>query len=244
MPSIRRPLLVLVVSLALLTNTFWLFPADGEMRYTYERSELVPGGDDIEYEPAVDPNDRSFYNDLARVGCESIFGERTDRDLSARTCAFEQAVADDGPVTVAGDDRLGVRVGYVELDDGYYHRTVTEHDSSVTLDLERVSAETVLQNVSTVDLSGASLERIERSRVAARAVVSGDPVRSLQDPRDVAVGQVYPHEGAYYAVFVTGSLPVDAPVPEPLRAVLSFVGIVGLLSAVLLLADELELEER
>lgn len=243
MPSARRLLLALLVSIALVTNTLWLFPADGEMRYTYERSELIPQGDDIAYEPPVDPNDRSFYNDLARVGCESVFGQRTDRDLTTRTCAFEQSIADDGPVTVEGYDRLRVGIGYVELDDGYYHRTVTEDDSSVTLDLQRVSARTVLRNVSTADLSEASLERIERPRVAARAVVSGAPVRSLRDPRDVAVGMVYAYEGDYYAVFVTGSSPVDAPVPDLLRPVLSFVGIVGLLSAVLLLAGELEVEE-
>jgi hypothetical protein len=243
MPSARRLLLVLVVSLALLTNTFWLFPNEGETRYTYERSELVPQGDDIEYEPAVDPNHASYENDLSGVGCESVFGQRTDHDLRERTCAFEQSVADDGPVTVGGYDRPGIRIGYVELEDGYYHRTVEEGNGSVTLALEPRSAEAVLANVSSDGVAGADPERIERSQVAARAVTTGEPVRSLQPPGDVAVGSVYRYDGAYYAAFVTDSDPVDAPVPDPLRLLASFVGFVGGLSAVLLGLARLPVEE-
>lgn len=243
-PSTRRLSVVLVLSLALLSNTFWLFPADGATRYTYERSELVPKGDDIEYRPPVDPTEGSFYNDLAGVGCESVFGRATtDRDLTARTCAFEQSVADDGPVTIDRNERVGLRIGYVELDGGYYHRTVTARNDSVTLGLEPLSAGAVLENVSTDGLGGAELERIERSRVAARAVVSGVPVTSQRAPRDVAVGQVYVDDGAYYAVFVTDSAVVDSPVPDPLRLAFSFVGFVGLFSAVLLLAARVDVEE-
>ena len=221
-PSTRRLLLVFLVSVALVANPLWLFPNEGDTRYTYERSELVPQGDDIEYRPAVDPNDGSYYNDLARVGCESLFGMRTDGDLTERTCAFEQSVADDGPVRVDGYDRPGIRIGYVELDDGYYHRTLDGGDESVTLTLEPLTAEAVLANVSSDAVAGADPERIQRSQVAARAVATGEPVRSLESPNDVAVGQVYRHDGAYYAAFV---------------------GVVGGLSALLLGLARVSVEE-
>ena len=234
MPSTRRLLLLLLVSLALLTNTFWLFPNEGQTRYTYERSELVPLGDDIGYDPAVDPNHASYENDLSGVGCESVFGQRTDRDVSERTCAFEQSVADEGPVTVGGFDRPGIGIGYLELDDGYYHRTVEGGNGSVTLALEPLSAEAVLANVSSDGVTGPDPERIRRSQVAARAVVTGEPVQSVQSPGDVAVGSVYRYDGGYYAAFVTGSDTVDSPVPDPVRLLASFVGFVGGLSAVLL----------
>lgn len=244
-PSTRRLVLLFLVSLALLANPLWLFPNEGETRYTYERSELAPQGDGIEYEPAVDPKQASLYNDLAHVGCESGYGGvRVDRDLSGRTCVFEQSIADDGPVRVDGSDReLDIAIGYVELDDGYYHRVSTSDGTGVTLDLERLSAGAVLANVSTAGLTGVDPDRIQRSRVAARAVVSGEPVRSLQYPNDVAVGQVYRYDGAYYAAFVTGSDPVDSPVPEPVRMLASFVGFVGGLSALLLGLARLPVEE-
>jgi hypothetical protein len=242
MPSTRRLLLVLAVSLALLTHTFWLFPNEGGTRYTYERSELVPQGDDIAYDPAVDPNHASYHNDLSSVGCESVFGQRTDRDLSERTCAFEQSVADDGPVTVGGSDRPGIRIGYVELDDGYYHRTVAEGNGSVTLTLEPLSAEAVLANVSSDGVTGADPDRIPRSQVAARAVATGEPVQSLQSPEDVAVGQVYRYDGAYYAAFVATSDPVESPIPDSVQLLASFVGFVGGLSAVLLGLGRLPVE--
>lgn len=243
-PSTRRLLVVFLVSVALFANPLWLFPNEGETRYTYERSELVPQGDDIEYEPPVDPTQGSLYNDLARVGCESGYGGfPVDRDLSERTCAFEQSVADDGPVTVDGYDGQGIRVGYVELDGGYYHRAVEEGNGSVTLTLEPLSAEAMLANVSSDGVRGADPERIRRSQVAARAVATGDPVRSFQSPDDVTVGLVYRYDGAYYAAFVTNSDPVDSPVPDPVQLLASFVGFVGGLSALLLGLGRLRVEE-
>lgn len=243
-PSTRRLLVVLLVSAALLTNTWWLFPNASDTRYTYERSELVPRGDDIEYRPVVQPEERGYRNHLVGVGCESVFGEEpTDRDLTGRTCAFEQSLADDGPVTVEASDASGIEVGYVELDDGYYHRTRTEADGRVTLGLERLSAAQVLANVSSPDLTGLEADGVQRSRVAARAVVSGESVESTRTPREVGVGQVYTLDDRYYAVFATGSAPGDPPVPDALRIVATFLGVVGVLSAVLLLAGRLDVEE-
>lgn len=248
MPSTRRLLFVLVVSLALTTNGWWLFANEGDTRYTYERSELVPEGDDIAYEPAVQPTESGYHNHLEGVGCESVFGQaRTDSDLTGRTCAFEQALADGGPVTVDGatDGRpgTGIHVGYVELEDGYYHRTSEANGSTVTLGLDPLSAEQVLANVSSPDLSDLEAERIPRSRVALRAAVSGEPVESRRDPTEVAVGQVYSLDGRYYAAFATDSESVGSPIPDPLRLVGTFVGVVGFLSAVLLLAAKLDVEE-
>ncbi|MFC7226344.1 hypothetical protein N0B31_02935 [Salinirubellus salinus] len=242
-PSTRRLLLVLLVSVALFANPVWLFPNEGETRYTYERSELVPQGDDVEYDPVVDPNHGGYSNDLSGVGCESVFGQRTDRDLSERVCAFEQSVADDGPVTVAGYDRVGIRVGYVELDDGYYHRTLGGGNGTATLTLEPLPAEQVLANVSGDGVSDVAADRVQRSRVALRAVVSGEPVESPQNPSDVAVGQVYALGGDYYAAFVTGSESIGSPVPDPVRLLASFVGFVGGLSALLLGLARLPVEE-
>ena len=163
-----------------------------------------------------------------------MFGHRTDRDLSERTCALEQSVADDGPVTVAGYDSVGIRVGYVELRDGYYHRTLDGANGSATLTLEPLSAEQVLANVSGDGVSDVEADRVQRSRVALRAVVSGEPVETPQQPSDVAVGQVYALDGDYYAAFVTGSESTGSPVPDPVRLLASFVGFVGGLSALLL----------
>lgn len=243
-PSTSRLLLVGLVSLALATNAWWLFPDAGDTQYTYERSELVPQGDDVEYRPVVEPSESGYRNHLDGVGCESVFGDdQTDPELTGRTCAFEQSIADDGPVTVEGDHRDGIDVGYVELDDGYYHRTSETNGSSVTLTLEPLSAEQVLANVSGGDLSAAEADRVQRSRVAVRAVVSGDPVESGRSPNEVAVGQVYTVDNRYYAAFVVDSGGVEKPVPDALRVGLVFVGVVGLLSAVLLLVGRLSVEE-
>ena len=238
-PSNRRLLLVLLVSLALLANPLWLFPAEGEMRYTYERSELVPQGDDVEYDPAVQVAERGYYNQLQGVGCEAILGEPiVDRDLTSRACALEQALADGGSVTAEAFARPARgEVVYVELDAGYYRRTTASNGSVVELGVHPVSPEAMLSNVTAKPpLEETNAAAVDESDVALRAVGTGEAVETSRHPSTVDIGQVYTLDGRYYAAFVTDSEVVTSPVPEFVRLAAQFLGFVGSLSAVLLLA--------
>ena len=237
-PSIRRLLLVLVVSLALLANPLWLFPDEDEMRYTYERSELVPQDDDIAYDPPVQVAERGYYNQLQGVGCEAIYDDPiVDRDLTSRACALEQTLADGGSVTADAFDRPArSEVAYLEIDDGYYRRTTVEDGSPVELDVRRVSTETVVANVTArPPLEETNAANVGPEDVAVRAVGLAEPIESSRYPSEVDIGQVFRFEWNYYAVFVADSEVVTSPVPDFVRPVAQFVGFVGALSAVLLL---------
>jgi hypothetical protein len=220
-PQYRRWLVLLLVGVALFANPVWLFPDEGDERYTYERVRLAPADDEIVYRSDVEWIVGGHHNDLRAVGCEG-FVESTG---SGRLCAFEQSLADDGPVEVRDvyADR-GARPRYVDLWGGYYERVARETNGSVTLDVRPVSAAAVLENVST-DFTGTSAAAL-REYPATRALATGDQVVTRQPPESVRSGVVFRYEGAYYTVVVTEVGFVDRPlISSGLRAFLQLVGL-------------------
>lgn len=237
-PQYRRWFVLLLVGGALLATPVWLFPSEGEERYTYERVELAPADDEIVYQRDIGWIVGGHHNDLRAVGCEG-FLESTG---SSRLCAFEQSVAEDGPVTVSEGAYAASSADprFVDLRDGYYRRVVRENGSKVTLDVRPVSAEAVLENVST-DFTGVSATAL-KEYPATHALATGSPVVSRQPPDSVRAGQVFRYEGAYYTVAVTDESVVDRPlVSSGLRAFLQLVGLlVVVVGAILLLGAWLD----
>ena len=220
-PRLRRWVVLLLLGATLFANPVWLFPDEGESRYTYERVQVAPTDDEITYQRDVEWIVGGHHNDLRAVGCEG-FVESTG---SRRLCAFEQSVADDGPVVVSGVyvDRSTLP-RYVDLHAGYYRRVVRENDSKVTLDLQPVSAEAVLRNVSTdrTDVPVAAL----KEDPGTRALATGEPVVTRQSPETVRAGEVFRYEGAYYTVVLADRGVVDRPLlSDGFRAFLQLVGV-------------------
>jgi hypothetical protein len=237
-PPLRRWVVLVLLGVVLFVNPVWLLPQEGEPRYTYERVRLVPADDDIEYQRDVDWFVGGHHNDLRAVGCEG-FVESTG---SRRLCAFEQSVADDGPVTVHGDLYAASSGGpqFVDLRTGYYRRVVHENGSKVTLDLQPVDAETVLAAVAS-NRTGISPERLSDD-LATRALATGEPVVTRRAPESVRAGEVFRYEGAYYTVVLTDRGVVDWPILSAgVRAFLQLVGVLlSFLGIVLLLGAWLD----
>jgi hypothetical protein len=236
-PQYRRWVLLLLVGVALFANPVWLLPQEGEPRYTYERVRLAPADDEIVYQRDVEWIVGGHHNDLRAVGCEG-FVESTG---SGRLCAFEQSLADDGPVEVRDVYATrGARPRYVQLWDGYYERVARETNGSVTLDVRPVSAEVVLENVST-DFTGVGADAL-KEYPATRALATGEPVVSRQPPDSVRAGAVFRYEGAYYTVVLADRGVVDRPIlSSGVRAFLQLVGVLlSFLGAILLLGAWLD----
>lgn len=215
--SRRRALVIAVVGVALVTNGAWLFPSEGEPRYTYERSAVTVENERITYEGR-----EAFrqYNGLSAVGCQAV-------DTDGRVCAFEAYLAEHGPVNVSkrGFNHLrDDRAEFVELDGGYYHRVRRSvDDGTLAYDAEAVEPSTLLAEISReVTTSG------EGAFLGTRVAASGAET-SPAGPESVrGVGSVYEVDGTYYAVVVAERSPVDrVPVPIP-RLPLAGVGIAAL----------------
>jgi len=209
----RRRLLVLaVVGLALVTNSVWLLPNEGEIAYTYERSAVTVEDGEITYDGR---EQFSRFNHLAAVDCEAA-------DPGGRTCAFEAYLAAAGPVNVskAGFAHLeGGTEEYVALADGYYLRTrESVDDETLAYDVEPVTAETVLTDTS-------QRPRTSGERFLGERVATGETVTTLASPEAVrGVGEMYEVDGSYYVVVVAEREPVDrVPVQLPRR----LIGVVG-----------------
>lgn len=231
-PQYRRWLVLLLVGVALFANPVWLFPDEGEERYTYERVELVPADDEIVYQRDIEWIVGGHHNDLRAVGCEG-FLESTG---SSRLCAFEQSVAEDSPVTVSEDAYAAssAEPRFVDLRDGYYRRAVRENGSKVTLDVQPVSAETVLAESARdpTDSDAAVL----KDEPGTRALATGSPVVTPEPPESVRTGTVFRYEGTYYTVAVTDESVVDRPlVSSGLRAFLQLAGLLVVVVGTILL---------
>ena len=212
--SPRRPTLALlvVVSLLLLTNPLWLFPHEGDTRYTYERSEIVVENRTLTYHGRDIPDFGA--NNLDPVGCQPQ--DRT----GARACAFDQHLVEYGPVTVPRGRALGaIRPDFVRIDGAYYRRIHRPNDSdgdrTVTHDVERVEPRTVLAE-SAIDLSDVQRPFPDSWPLAFRIAASGDVVTTYERVEDDELGAVYRRNGSYYTVVRTDETNVDGG-PDFLR---------------------------
>lgn len=206
MPPEKAPVLALAVAgLLLLANPLWLFPHEGDVWYTYERSKLSIEGGTISYEGKGHP---SFgeENSLNAIGCQ-----RYD-DEQPRACALDRHLVNHSPVTVPGDRRAGVHPEFVRLDGAYYRRVYrrngTGPNTTATHDVKRVPPEVVLREAA-VNLSGASASGASDLRLSVRIAVTGDTVRTVMDLEEADLGRLYLRDGDYYTVVVTDRQPVD-----------------------------------
>lgn len=205
--------LLVVAGLLLATNFLWLFPHEGETRYTYERSAVGVENGTLTYDHR---NALGFdeENNLDAVGCEPDDGE------GERACSFDHYLVDEGPVTIPAGQRLGhVRPEFVQLDGEYYRRIHRANESSdpptVAHDVERVTPWTVLAE-SAVNVSNDSRPAPEYTSIQTRVAVTGDTVTSYERLDEDELGTIYRQDGSYYTVVVADETPVSRGL-DPLR---------------------------
>lgn len=211
----RNAALLLLVGLAALTNPLWLFPHDGEERYTYERLEVTVEDGALDYRP--DHRMHRPENDLDDVACQRWEGDD-------RGCAFDHYLVAHGPVTVPADAARGTPA-YVELGGDYYRRVATDEGSNTTYDVEPVTPREVLAEIAR-DVS--SVERTEvgpDAPTAYRVAVTGETVTTFDQVPADELGRVYRVNGSYFTAVLTYERSVDAPlVSPPNRDLISVVG--------------------
>ena len=237
MPSRRQyaALVLLAVGLAAVLNGSWLFPNEGERRYTYERTEL--GIENGTLEPQRAPDRRyDEYHHLDGVAC--------DHGPATRDCAVDRHLREAGPVTVATPDAFVQGPDYTRLEDAYYRRIAATNGPQVSLELERVDPTTVRADLATT-APAAPPEAVEAAPPGYRAVATGDSVTASDPPHEADLGTVYSQDGVYYTAVLTGTTRLDRPLVSPaFRSFLSFAGAVLLIAAVVLLPAERDAPER
>lgn len=237
MPSRRQfaALALLFVGIAAVPNGAWLFPNEGEHRYTYERSELLVENGTL-VSAQVSLREYAEYHHLDGVDC--------DRGTTTRDCAFDRFLLAEGPVTVEARDPLVGGPGYTRIGDGYYRRVVVTNDTRTTLDVERVDAATVRADLATT-APAVEPGSLEDAPPVYRAVATGEPVTSPEPPHEAALGGVYEQNGTYYTAVVAGASELDRPLVSPtFRDILSAVGIALLVVAALRLSTRRDQGER
>lgn len=221
----RIAALLLVVGLAALTNPLWLFPHDGDRKYTYERSEITVENGTFDYRP----DDRLYYheNDLVDVGCQRADG-------FDRACSFDRYLLAHGPVTVRADGGRGAP-GFVVLDGDYYRRVAIDEGSNTTSDVERVAPRELLAAVAT-NVSIVAVPPLDGDLpMPDRVAVTGETVTTFDRVPADELGRVYRRNDSYYTVVLTAETHVDAPFVSPgLRDLLTVGGLGALLGAVVL----------
>ncbi|GGN93052.1 MULTISPECIES: hypothetical protein [Haloarcula] len=140
-PSERqRAVVSLGLGLLLVLNPLFVYTLGlGEPTYEYRAVEVTPVGDSVEFETRPHPAYR--MQPVRGVDCVRLRG--------SYSCYLSESLAKRGRATVnVTRYETTPRARYVRLDDGFYRRSATEHGEAVTLSLERVSAATVLDTVS------------------------------------------------------------------------------------------------
>lgn len=203
-PQRYHPLLLAAVGLLLVTNPVWLVPHEGETPHTYERSRVTVEDGTLTYPNAgVGPFDDE--NDLTALDC-------VDPDTSRlRACALDRHLVDLPPITLPRRAPHDTDPHFVRIDDTYYRR-ITDYNwstnpTTVTLDVERVPARTVLTE-SAHNLSDRPTAPPGLS-VRFQVLYSGDSRRSFTELSDDALGEIYALDGAYYVVVRTDERVVD-----------------------------------
>jgi hypothetical protein len=228
-------LALLLVGLTAVLNGMWLFPNEGEQRYTYERAELVVENGALE-RARTPPRQYAEHHQLDGVDC--------DRGTVTRDCTLDRYLLDEGPVTVQARNPLAEGPEYTRLGDDYYRRVVAANGSRATLDVERVDARTVRADLSTT-VPAAGPGTLGDAPPVYRAVATGGPVTSSEPPHQAALGDVYDQNGTYYTAVVTDASELDRPLLSPTsRDLLSAVGIALLVVAVLALSPRRDTQER
>lgn len=237
MPSRRQyaALALVLVGFAATLNVMWLFPNEGEHRYTYERTELVVENGTLAY--GQSPQQQYVeYHHLDEVDC--------DRGTVTRDCAFDRYLLDEGAVTVTARNPFVEGPDYTRIGDDYYRRLVTTNGSRATLDVERVDAATVRAELAT-EPPAAGADAVEGAPPVYRAVATGEPTTSRRRPHEAALGRVYVQNGTYYTGVVTASSELDRPlVSPPFRRLLAGGGVALLVAAVLVLSPDRDGGER
>lgn len=227
MPRDRRlAALLLAVGLLAIANGWWLFPHDGDRRYTYERAEITVENGTFDYR-GDDLRRYHAENDLADVGCQPRF------DGVGRACAFDLHLVEHGPVTVTESAGYPGAPAFVELRGDYYHRTTVRSGGNTTYDVEPVAPATVLAEIATnvSDVDPADVDRADP--IPFRVAVTGEPVTTYDRVEADRLGTVYRRGGDYYAVVLTDESSVDRPLlSDGLRDVLQVFGLAFVLGAV------------
>ncbi|AQL42229.1 hypothetical protein BV210_05655 [Halorientalis sp. IM1011] len=213
-------LLLAVLGLALMFNSVWLLPQEGDTQYTVDRTEITVENGTFDYRNDADGPGHEF-NDLVPVACDGRTGDRL--------CAFDQHLVTDGPVTVAGDPLYGSDQEFVQLDGGYYRRTVEDTENGTVYDVERVAPRALLDEVA-VNVSSVSPADARDRALPVRVAVTGDTGTTTEFPDGDRIGQVYLRNGTFYTVVVVDEGAVDTPLFEEWMH--DALGIAGLLLVV------------
>lgn len=189
----------------MLTNPLWLFPHEGDTRYTYERSEIVVENGTLAYHGADIP-EFAEQNNLNQVGCQP--GD----EGSARACAFDHHFVNHPPVTVPKKLLESRDAEFVRIDSAYYRRVHRVNGSggnrTVTHNVERVTPQTVLREAA-LNISGRSGTVRDDLPLEYRVAVSGDTVTTFEDLDEPQLGNIYRQNESYYTVVGTGEKHID-----------------------------------
>jgi hypothetical protein len=225
-----------VLGLLLVTNSLWLVPHEGDVRYTYERAEIHVENGTLTYHGIAD-DEFAAENDLEAVGCQKY-------DDDERACAFDRHLIDHDPVTEPRVGHVEQRVGYVELDSRYYERVVTARgtmdNGTRTFTVEQVQPETVLDAVA-VDASTVDADAVDADvRLPFRLAVTGGTATSYERLDEDELGTIFHRDGSYYTVVGTDETFVDRGLSwlasGESRALLAILGVFVLLGVALRLA--------
>lgn len=229
-PRRIRALLVVLVGLGLLTNPIWLFPNEGDTRYTYERSAIVIENGSLEY----DGKDASGFwerNALTPIACQA------HEDEQPRACSFDYHLVDHGPIT-AGNQLPQVEPDFARLRGNYYRRIVNHSDDNENLlvhDVEQVSPRTILAE-SAVNVTGISTSDFGVP-LEWEIAITGETRSTVEELEEDELGRVFLKDGSYYTVVATDETFVDHGLTflryELPRYLLVFVGLLVLVGGIL-----------
>lgn len=245
-PARRRAALLVVVGLLLVANFVWLFPHEGELKYTYERVRIEVEDGELTY-PTVFFAEN--YNDLNAVGCQP-------EDTRQRACAFDLHLVTHGPITFSEPEAhiprrtLDKAPTFVQLHNGYYRRIHRFNNRSVTYDVERVTPRELLAAIAH-NITGIQPGDLpEDAPWDTRLAVTGDTMTTFQAPEDKTfgiaedgdygrgpedkdLGNVYQRNGTYYTVIANHTESVDHPlITKGSRVVIGFLGLGVLVVAI------------
>lgn len=204
MPPRRTAALLVGVGVPLLANPLWLFPHEGDVRYTYERTEIDVENGTLEY-VGKDATGFRERNGLTPIAC------RFHDDERPRACAFDYHLVDHGPV-VAGNQLPAVEPDFARLRGSYYRRIVehsgSDENRSLVHDVEPVAPRTILAE-SAVNLTGASTSTTEDLPLEFRVAITGEPRTTVEELDEEDLGRIFRRGGVYYTVVATDETFVD-----------------------------------
>lgn len=201
-PRRKLALLVVLVGVLLLTNPIWLFPNEGDARYTYERSAIEIENGSLEYVGA-DVSGFRERNALTPIACQS------HEDEQPRACAFDYHLVDHGPIT-AGNQVSHVEPDFARLRGDYYRRIVNHSDNDenhLIHDVEQVSPQTILAE-SAVNVTGLSTSDLGVP-LEWEIAITGETRTTVEELDEDDLGRIFLKDGSYYTVVATDRTPVD-----------------------------------